>query len=93
MDMLAQLKDIGIALASILVFAYILKYTIDRNKEVFDTIMEQLKQNRADYSQFVETNNHSNSERIEKSTEAMTKIGMSIETHTKILEKLINKYE
>ena len=91
MDILAELKEVGIAIGSIVVFAYILKYTIDKNKEIFDSLMLQLKENRTDYTKFVEDNNHSNSERIEKSTEAITKVASSIETHTKVLEKILEK--
>ena len=91
MEILSSFKEIGIALASIVIFAYIVKYIIDKNKEVFDSLMGQLQQNRMDYTAFVETNNHGNTERIEKSTEAMTKVAVAIETHTRVLEKFLDK--
>lgn len=86
-------KEIGIALTVVLGSGFLIKYIVDKNKEVFDSLMNQLKENRADYSAFVESNNHQNAERIEKSTAAMTTIATSIETHTKAVERLIDKLD
>lgn len=91
MELLASFKEIGIAISSIVIFAYIVKYIIDKNQSVFNSLIEQLRQNRVDYTLFVETNNHANTERIEKSTEAMVKISSAIEQHTRVLEKLLDK--
>lgn len=95
---LGQLKEIGIALAAVAGFAYITKYTIDKNKEVFDALTAQLKNNQDNYTSFVQTNNHGNTERIEKSTAAMVEVASAIkestktqEIHNKALERLIDK--
>lgn len=93
MELLSSFKEIGIALSSIVIFAYIVKYVIDKNKEVFDSLILQLVENRKDYSSFVLENNHGNTDRIEKSTEALTKVSGAIEAHTKILEKLLDKMD
>lgn len=97
---IAQYKELGIALIAVCGSGFLIKYIIDKNKEVFDVLIEQLKQNRTDYSDFVESNNHGNSERIEKSTQAMVEVAKAIEQHTRtseqhtrILEKLLDKIE
>lgn len=90
---LANAKDIGIALTSVVGAGFLIKYIIDKNKEVFDALIEQLQQNRTDYSAFVESNNHQNSDRIEKSTAAMVTIAGAVEQHTKVLERLMEKLE
>lgn len=101
---ISNFKELGIALSSIIIFAYFVKYIIDSNKEVFKSMSEankemfnslitQLNENRTDYTSFVETNNHGNSDRIEKSTEAMVKVGAAIEGHTAILERLLIKLD
>lgn len=90
---LTNLRDLGIAVIAVLAFGYITKYTIDTNKKVFDDLIGQLKSNREDYTNFVETNNHGNTERIEKSTEAMVKVSESIDKHNQVLERLIVKLD
>lgn len=97
---LASLKELGIAITAIIIFGYITKYVIDTNKKVFDDLINQLKENRTDYTNFVNENNHQNTERIEKSTEAMVKVTQSIETHNRstelynqVLERLIAKLD
>lgn len=89
-------KELGIALVAVLGSGYLLKLAFDRLKEqsivmkhIVDELMIQLQENRKDYSNFVESNNHANSERIEKSTEAMTKVGVAIDTHTKAQDGFI----
>lgn len=93
MELLSSFKEIGIALSSIVIFAYIVKYIIDKNQLVFNSLIQQLVQNRIDYTAFVESNNHGNTERIEKSTEAMTKVASSIEAHTRVVEKLLDRMQ
>lgn len=101
---ISNFKELGIALSSIVIFAYFVKYIIDSNKEVFksmsdsnkemfNSLIGQLKENRTDYTAFVEENNHGNSERIEKSTAAMVEIGIAIKGHTAILERLLIKLD
>lgn len=86
-------KDVGIALTSVVGAGFLIKYIIDKNKEVFDALITQLKENRADYAAFVETNNHQNSDRIEKSTAAMVSVAGAIEQHTKVVERLVEKLD
>lgn len=93
MDILQSAKEIGIALTAVVGAGFLIKYIVDKNKEVFDALIEQLQQNRNDYSTFVEDNNHNNSIRIEKSTEAMVTVAKAIESHTKVVEKLVAKLE
>jgi len=88
---LSNLKELGIALVAVLGSGFLIKYIIDKNKDVFDSLVTQLQENRKDYADFVESNNHNNSERIEKSTEAMVTIANAIEQHTRAVEKLIDK--
>ncbi len=90
-SLLSSAKEIGIALTVVLGSGFLIKYIIDKNKEVFDALIEQLKENRTDYSDFVESNNHQNSDRIEKNTETMVKIASAIETHTQAVERLIDR--
>lgn len=90
---LLDFKELGIALTAIIIFAFLIKYIIDKNKQVFDALIDQLSRNRTDYSAFVESNNHQNADRIEKSTEAMVTIAKAIEQHTRVVEKLVEKME
>lgn len=90
---LGQLKEIGIALTAVVASGYITKYVIDKNKEVFDALISQLKDNQKYLSDFVETNNHGNTERIEKSTEAMAKTSEAIGQHTEVLRRLVDKLD
>lgn len=93
MDYLQASKEIGIALTSVIGAGFLIKYIVDKNIEVFNALIEQLKENRQDYSNFVESNNHQNSERIEKSTEAIVSVSLAIEMHTKAVEKLIDNLD
>lgn len=93
MDFLQNAKEIGIALTAVVGAGFLIKYIVDKNKEVFDVLIQQLKENRTDYANFVENNNHNNSERIEKSTEAMVNVANAIEQHTRVVEKLLDKVE
>lgn len=95
---LGQLKEIGIALTAVGAFAYITKYVIDKNTLVFEKLTSQLEDVQKNYSAFVESNNHNNSERLEKSTEAITrstemtaKVAAAIEMHTRAVERLVDK--
>lgn len=97
---LSNIKELGIAMLSVLTIGFLLKYVIDKNKEVFDSLIEQLQQNRTDYTNFVQANNHDNTDRIEKSTEALVKVATAIgehtkviTDHTKVLEKMIDKLQ
>lgn len=90
---LLNLKELGIALVAVLGSGFLIKYIIDKNKEVFDVLITQLRENRTDYSNFVETNNHGNTERIEKSTEAMVEVAKAIEQHTRVVEKLVDRLD
>lgn len=90
-SLLSSAKEIGIALTVVVGSGFLIKYIIDKNKEVFDALIEQLKENRIDYSDFVESNNHQNSDRIEKNTETMIKIAGAIEIHTQAVERLIDR--
>ena len=89
--LLTNAKDIGIALTSVVGAGLLVKYIVDKNKEVFDALITQLKENREDYASFVESNNHGNSDRIEKSTEAMVTVAKAIESHTRAVERLMEK--
>lgn len=91
LSVLSNLKEVGIAIVAVVGAGFLIKYIIDKNKEVFDALIIQLQQNRKDYSEFVESNNHANSERIEKSTEAMVNVARAIEQHTKVVERLLDK--
>lgn len=97
---LTTLKELGIAIVSVVAMVYLSKYLVDVLKQVVSDLTTQLKENREDYTNFVETNNHGNTERIEKSTTAMVEVAKSIEMHNRstelhnqILERLIAKLD
>lgn len=85
---LSQIKEIGIAIASVVLFAFITKYTIDKNKEVFDKLVGMLQTGNENYAKYVEENNHGNTERLEKSTQAISQFTSAVESHTKVVEGL-----
>lgn len=60
---------------------------------IVNKILAQLDENRKDYTKFVLENNHNNTSRIEKSTEAMVKTSEAIGAHTELLKELVKKLD
>ena len=77
---LSSFKELGIAVVAVGVIGYI---TLK--------LLSELSQNRKDYSSFVMDNNHTNTELVKEATATMVEVRNSIETHNRILEKLIDK--
>lgn len=79
---ISTLKDLTPAVASIGVLGY-----------TCYLLIKQLGENRADYSNFVNSNNHTTTEMVKEATATMVTTNIAIETHTKTLEKLIDKID
>jgi geranylgeranyl pyrophosphate synthase len=75
-----NLKELGIGVTGMLILGYIVYL-----------VLKQLQENRKDYTAFVQSNNHGNTERIVESTKAMTEVANAIQAHTRIIEKLTDK--
>lgn len=90
---LSNIKEIGIALFAVVAFAYITRETMNANKDVFNSLMSNMKEQENNYKTYVETNNHQKTELLTESTKALTNVGNAIQQHTKILEKLVDKLD
>lgn len=77
---LSSLKELGIAVASVGVLGYIAW-----------KLIEELRENRKDYSSFVMSNNHTNTELVRECTATIVEVKNSIENHNKVLERLLDK--
>ena len=90
-SLLGNVKEIGIALVAVIGSGVLLKFYMDRTGKFITDLLAQLQDNRKDYTGFVESNNHLNSERIEASTKVMTEVASALEQHNRILEKLVDR--
>lgn len=102
MDILTQVKEIGIALAVVVGCWLLLRdvmssvkqtteKTIEANKSVFDKLMERMHEQETNYRSYVQDNNHQKTEMMSEAVKTMTEIRGSIENHNKVLEKLVDK--
>lgn len=91
--LLGQLKEIGIALVSVIGFAYITKLILDKSETSNNKLIDRIDEVQRNYSAFVLENNHNSTDRIEKSTQAMVQVGNVIEAHTKVLERLTDRID
>lgn len=104
LTMLAQLKEIGIALVVVVGCWWLLRdvmnsvkttteKTIEANKSVFDQLMSRVHEQETNYRSYVESNNHQKTEMMSEAVKVMSDIGNTIEQHNKILEKLVDKLD
>lgn len=77
---LSSFKELGIAVVAVGVIGWIAW-----------KILLELAENRKDYSAFVMSNNHTNTELVKECTATMVEVKNSIENHNRVLEKLIDK--
>lgn len=93
MENISSFKDIGIAVAAVVVMGYVVLKIIMNHKETTNQLLTQLNENRKDYTAFVSENNHTNTELTRTCTSTMIEVKNSIENHNKVLEKLIDKLD
>lgn len=93
MEFINQFKELGIALSSILIFAYLIWKFITVHKEELDNSRKERLELMTDYRNFVQENNHSKSELIEKHTEALVEVRDSIKENTQIIRDLMVIYK
>lgn len=86
-----NLKEVGIAIFSVGAVCYILYIFIQKGFSLFNKIQEEHREDQTWFRQFVDANNHQKSDMIEKHTKAVTEFTNSLEVHTKVLEKLVDK--
>lgn len=85
-SLLQNIKEIGIALASVVMCAYVIKLLVDK---VITPLTKEVETSRSSFASYVESNNHQKTELVKDHTKATVEVGHMIATHTKTMEKLV----
>ena len=88
---LSKLGEYGIGIFAIAVLGYILFKFIKSHQAELNASREERQASNTALMSYVESNNHQKTAMIEKHTTAMVSVGKSIETNTKVIERLADK--
>jgi DNA-directed RNA polymerase specialized sigma54-like protein len=92
-DLVPKLAELGIGIFAIGCLGYILYVFIKSHRDELNSSRTEREKNQEWFMQYVNANNHQKEEMIKEHIATNVQIKQAIETHTKILEKLIDKLD
>ena len=90
-SLIGSIKDWGIGTLAVVAFAYILYVFISKAFKVLADMQSEHKSDQDWFKQFVNENNHQKTELITRVSDNIAKSTSAMDSHTKALERLLDK--
>lgn len=95
---LSEFRDLGLGAIAVILVAYLTRYVMDKNFQVFKELISQLKEIQINYTNFVTENNHQKTDMVKEHTSVMMEVKTAIventkstENYNKTLERLVDR--